>query len=160
MNVITQRNTKFLLIHGFGGGVYEVKPLAEHLTNIGFEVVYPLLKGHCATKKDMQTVTCENWIDSVEKELLTLKKTGDDIILIGFSMGGLIAFNLACKHDFKAIITINAPIYYWNLSQVFLNITEDLRNKKFNHCKRYLVETGNFPMNSLIQFLKLTCCAN
>ena len=133
MNIMDHRNTKFLLIHGFGGGVHEVRPLAEHLIGIGYEAVCPLLKGHSATRKEMQTVTYEDWIGSAEKELILLKETGVDIILIGFSMGGLIAFNLACKYDIKAIIVINTPMYYWNLSQVFLNIIEDLRNKRFNH---------------------------
>jgi Esterase/lipase len=110
MNNTNHKNTKFLLIHGFGGGVHEVKPLAEHLISNGFEAVCPLLKGHSAARKDMQKVTYEDWIDSAEKELLTLKKTGGDIILIGFSMGGLIAFNFAYKYDVKTIITINTPI--------------------------------------------------
>ena len=157
-NINRNRNkkTKFLLIHGFGGGVYEVKPLADLLITIGFEAVCPLLKGHSATRKEMQAATCEGWIESAEKELLALKKTSDDaIILIGFSMGSLIAFNLACMHEVKAIVIINAPIYYWNISQMFLNIVEDLRNKRSDYLKRYFVETGNFPLNSLIQFLKL-----
>lgn len=155
MKLIGHRNIKYLIIHGFGGGVHEVKPLAEHLTDIGLEAVCPLLKGHSATKKEMKTVTYEDWIDSVEKELPSLKENKYDIILIGFSMGGLIAFNLACKYNIRAIITINTPIYYWNLGQVFLNIIDDFKNKKLNHCRRYFLETGNFPINSLIQFLKL-----
>lgn len=162
MNVINNKTDnssmkiKLLLIHGFGGGVYEVKPLADHLNSIGFETVCPLLKGHSATRKEMQAATCDNWIESAEQELLALKKNSNDaIILVGFSMGSLIAFNLACRHEVKAIVIINAPIYYWNVSQMFLNIVEDLRNKRSDYLKRYFVETGNFPLNALIQFLKL-----
>ncbi len=35
-----------LVIHGFGGGIHEIKPLADHLSNAGYTVAYPKLKGH------------------------------------------------------------------------------------------------------------------
>lgn len=155
MKPIKSDNTKFILIHGFGGGVHEVKPLAEHLIGMGFDAVCPLLKGHSSTRKEMRMATCEDWIGSAEKELLNMMDNGRNIILIGFSMGGLIAFNLACKYNVKAIVTINTPIYYWNLKQVFFNILDDLKNKKYHNCRRYLIETGNFPFKSLLQFLTL-----
>jgi len=155
MKSMGDKRPNFLLIHGFGGGVHEVSPLADHLISIGYEAVCPLLKGHSASKKEMRMVTYKDWIDSVEKELLRMRETSDDIVLIGFSMGGLIAFNLACKYKIKAIITLNTPIYFWNIHQAFLNIIDDLRNKQFYHCRRYFKETGNFPIKSLIEFLHL-----
>lgn len=120
---------KCLIIHGFGGGVHEVKLLSEYLIGLGYEVVCPVLKGHSASKKDMRESTYNDWIDSAEKELLRLKETGDEILLIGFSMGGLIAFNLAHKHNIKGIVTINTPIFYWNVYQVFLNLIHDKKTR-------------------------------
>src|SRR5690554_6482409 len=120
MNKTGSKKTKCLIIHGFGGGLHEIKPLAEYLTNFNYDVVCPVLKGHSASRRDMKKATYTDWIDSAESELLKLMKTGDDVLLIGFSMGGLIAFNLACKYDIKAIVTINTPIFYWNLFQVLL----------------------------------------
>ncbi|MGI6679308.1 MAG: alpha/beta hydrolase [Dehalobacterium sp.] len=150
-----RKKTKCLIIHGFGGGIHEVKPLAEYLLGLNYDVVCPILKGHSATRKDMKKATYTDWIDSAERELLKLKETGDEVLLIGFSMGGLIAFNLACKHNIKAIVTINTPIFYWNISQVFLNLVDDIKNKKRKHIKRYLRAKNNSPFLAMIQFLLL-----
>jgi len=155
MNSMDSKKTKCLIIHGFGGGVHEVKPLAEYLTGYGYDVVCPILKGHSATRQDMKKATYMNWIDSAECELIRLKEIGDEILLIGFSMGGLIAFNLACKHHIKAIVTINTPIFYWNIYQVFRNIVDDMKNKKSNHIKRYLQAKKISPFSAMIQFLLL-----
>jgi carboxylesterase len=155
MNVIDDEKAKCLIIHGFGGGVHEVKPLAEYLTALGYDVVCPILKGHSTTRHEMKKATYMDWIDSAERELLRLKEIGDEILLIGFSMGGLIAFNLASKHDIKAIVTINTPIFYWNIYQVFRNIADDVKNKKPNHIKRYLQAKKISPFLAMIQFLLL-----
>jgi carboxylesterase len=103
----------------------------------------------------MKKTTYNDWIDSVESELLRLKKAGDEILLIGFSMGGLIAFNLACKHNIKGIVTINTPIFYLNIYRVFLNIMDDMKNKKCNHIRRYLQAKNDSPFYAMLQFLLL-----
>lgn len=153
--MLKSNKTKCLIIHGFGGGLYEVEPLAAYLTALGYEVVCPVLKGHSLSRKEMSRTDYKDWIASAELELLKSKESGEEIILIGFSMGGLIAFNLACLHDIKAIVTINTPIFYWNICQVFRNLTEDMANKNLNHCRRYLRAKKNSPFLSMIQFLLL-----
>lgn len=152
---MSTNKTKCLIIHGFGGGVYEVTPLADFLKKHGYEVVCPVLKGHSSTSKDMRKATYREWIDSAELELKKLKKAGDKVFLIGFSMGGLIAFNLANKHNIKGIITINTPIFYWNIYQVFINLVDDIKNKKCNNIRRYIQAKNNSPIMSMIQFLLL-----
>ncbi|WP_407313072.1 alpha/beta hydrolase [Desulfosporosinus sp. SB140] len=155
MDSLDSKKKKCLIIHGFGGGLHEVKPLAEYLTGLGYDVVCPILKGHSATREDMRKATYKDWIDSAEHEFLKLKEKGGEIVLIGFSMGGLIAFNLACKHDIKAIVTINTPIFYWNINRVLLNLLDDLKSKRYNHIKRYLQAKNNSPFLAMLQFLLL-----
>lgn len=155
MNSAGGKINKCLIIHGFGGGVHEVKPLAEYLISLGYHVVCPVLKGHSETRKDMKKATYRDWIDSAERELLRMEETGDEFFLIGFSMGGLIAFNLGCKHNIKAIVTINTPIFYWNIYRVFLNLVDDIKNKKCNHIRRYLRAKNNSPFLAMVQFLLL-----
>jgi len=155
MNLMDSNKVKCLIIHGFGGGVHEVKPLAEYLIGLGYEIVCPVLKGHSTTKKEMKKATYSEWIDSAEQELLRFKESGDEILLIGFSMGGLIAFNLACKHNIKGIVTINTPIFFWNIYRVFFNLLDDFKRKKCNHIRRYLKAKNNSPFPAMIQFLLL-----
>lgn len=144
-----------LLIHGFGGGVHEVKPLANYLRDTGLLVVYARLKGHTGHPKDMKRATYKDWIESAENELVCLKKKRKDIVIIGFSMGGLIGINLASKYNIKAIITINSPIYYWDLKRIFINIIEDFRCKKFNNINRYLHAKKACPFISMLNFLRI-----
>lgn len=145
MNVIGSKNVKCLIIHGFGGGVGVVELLAEYLIGLDDDVICSVLKGHSADKKDLTIAAYQDWIDSAERELLRLKENDNEIMVIGFSMGGLIAINLACKHEIKAIATINTPIFYWNIYQVFLNLIDDMKKKKFNHSQRYLQAKNNSP---------------
>ncbi|NTW72439.1 MAG: alpha/beta fold hydrolase [Eubacteriaceae bacterium] len=149
------QKTKCLILHGFGGGVHEVEPLAKALLDDGYEVFCPTLKGHSGTRKEMTEATYQDWIDSAEKILLESNEPNDKFVIIGFSMGGLIAFHLASKYPFKNIVTINTPTFWWNLNRVFLNLIDDLRNRKAANVRRYLQAKNNSPVRSMIQFLLL-----
>ena len=144
-----------LIIHGFGGGIYEIKSLDDYLIEHGYITSCPRLKGHTGNYRDMKSTDYKDWIASAEEELILLMKKTQNIVIVGFSMGGLIAVNLASKYDIKAIVTINTPIYYWNLNRVFLNIYDDFRNKEFFNCKRYINAKKASPIISMINFLRL-----
>lgn len=144
-----------LIIHGFGGGTYEIKPLDDYLSDKGYITSCPKLKGHTVIGKDMKSASYKDWIASAEEELVILMKKTDNIAIIGFSMGGLIAANLASKYDIKAIVTINTPIYCWNLKRVFLNIWGDIKNKNLHNTKRYIKAKKASPIVSMINFLLL-----
>lgn len=144
-----------LVIHGFGGSTYEVEPLAIHLAEKGYDAVCPILKGHTGKREDMKNANYLQWIYSVEEELIKLQTNCDDIYIIGFSMGGLIAFNLAERYEIKAIVTINTPIYYWNIKRILTNLIEDLRERDLKNFKRYMKSSRNSPFSALRNFLLL-----
>ncbi|NLC44074.1 MAG: alpha/beta fold hydrolase [Clostridiales bacterium] len=146
---------KCLIIHGFGGGIHEIEPIAKHLIDLDYDVVCPTLKGHSTTRKDMREAIYADWIESAECEFLRMKESGDEVLLIGFSMGGLIAFNLASKYNIKAIVTINTPIFYWNIAQVLHNLLDDVKNRNITNINRYLQAKQNSPISSMKQFLLL-----
>ena len=154
------RGTACLILHGFGGGPYEVAPLADHLEAQGYEVAMPVLAGHTSTPQAMRKATYKDWIDSAQSEFIRLQESGKDVVIIGFSMGGLLAFHLASSHlssshPVRAIITINTPIYYWNLRQVFRNLDEDRRKRSLANTRRYLEAKKSSPIPSMFQFLTL-----
>lgn len=166
---------KCLLIHGFGGGVHEVQPLAEFLRQQGHDVICPVLTGHAAmgqsvNSKELAKAKWQDWIASAEQGLLQLDPmaqseeleqastdtpAGQDVALIGFSMGGLIAFQLASRCKVRTVITINTPIFYWNLPRVVMNLADDVKHRRLNHTRRYLDAKGNSPIPAMLQFLKL-----
>lgn len=155
MNSIGNKKPKCLIIHGFGGRVHEISALAEYLLSAGYEVCCPVLKGHDVARRDMRKATYKEWIESAERELIGMSNKQEEIVIIGFSMGGLIAFNLACQHNIKKIVTINTPIFFWNIVQVARNLAADVKNRKPDHFKRYWQAKTNSPLLAMIQFLRL-----
>lgn len=149
------KRQKCLVLHGFGGGVHEVASLADILEKKGFIVACPTLKGHQGDLKEFGNSTYMEWIESPEAALDELESDGSKVAVIGFSMGGLIAANLAEKHELHSVVTINTPIYYWNLPQVASNLMDDFIGKKLDNTRRYLQAKRNSPIPSMLQFLML-----
>lgn len=141
-----------LVIHGFGGNVQEIRPLAEQLQEMGCRVVCPELAGHTGRRRDLAAVTCRDWIQSAELELARLRSECDRVVLIGFSMGGLIAVNLAVRHEVQALVTLNMPIFHWDLKRIAYNLLSDLRCRRFANLRRYVHSTYALPFPALLQF--------
>lgn len=144
-----------LLIHGFGGNKEEIAPLANRLTESGYQVNCPSLAGHTGNRKDLRGVSFHDWILSAEKGLEELTTTCDYVYVIGFSMGGLIAINLALKHQLRGAVTLNTPIYYWDLKQIIVNTVNDVRQRKLEHIRYYLRSSASFPISALVHFRRL-----
>lgn len=144
-----------LLIHGFGGSVREVTPLAEALVADGYAVLCAELKGHTDRAKDMKSAGWQDWIQSAEGALDQLKEKYKEVFVIGFSMGGLIGMRLAMRYEIRALITINTPIYYWNLRRILYNIASDIKSRSFVNIRRYTSSSGSLPMRAVFNFLSL-----
>lgn len=140
-----------LIIHGFAGGIHEIELLGQYLESRGFDVACPKLKGHTGRSRDLAGVSYREWIASAEEELIKLKALCDRIILIGFSMGGLIGANLAVKYNAEALITLCAPIYHWDFKRIVINLKEDFISGEFKHLKHYL-QSAMIPVSALINF--------
>lgn len=142
--------TGILLIHGFAGDVDEVGPLRDYLNEKGFLVECPLLPGHGGTKKELSKSTCSDWIASVERSYLDLSKKCKKVIVVGFSMGGLLAINL-WNYGFDGMVTINTPVYYWNPRIIAVNLMTDF--KKYG--RKYIRVSTDKPLAAMLEFQKL-----
>ena len=142
--------TGILLIHGFAGDVEEIAPLRDFLIQKGYAVNCPLLPGHGGTKKELSRATKEDWILSTEQAYLELSKRCDKIILIGFSMGGLLAVNL-WNYGFSGLVTINTPVFYWNSKIIVTNLLTDFRKYR----KKYYDVSTDKSLSSMLEFQKL-----
>lgn len=147
-----QKETGCLLIHGFGGNREEVAPLARRLQEDGYQVRCPALKGHTGKRQDLKGITYQEWITSAEQDLKELSAVSQDICLVGFSMGGLIALNLAVQYDVQGVVTLNSPVYYWDIKRIMLNLLEDLKARKFDNTGRYFQSGAKFPLSAMINF--------
>ncbi|WP_232506330.1 alpha/beta hydrolase [Microlunatus flavus] len=88
-----------LVLHGFTGSPYAMRPWGEHLAARGFRVVLPRLPGHGTSWRELNVTGWQDWYACVERALLTLTDaTGRPAGVAGLSMGGALALRLAQQH--------------------------------------------------------------
>ncbi len=95
-----------LLIHGFTGSPYEMKPLAERFAKQGYTISAPLLCGHGTKAEDMLPCKWYDWFINVKEALFALRKTCDTIFVAGLSMGGSLALHLAAHYQIEGVIAL------------------------------------------------------
>jgi len=144
-----------LLIHGFGGDVSEVAPLAAHLRHRGYRVATPVLSGHGQGRRALRASGWRDWIASARAGLEELRDETDRVVVIGFSMGGLIAANLALEYPLAGIAMLNAPIFCWNKRQILANVLQDLKTGRREHIRHYAASGVKFPLRTLAHFQRL-----
>jgi len=143
-------DTGILLLHGFAGNPEEVEPLRDFLTERGYRVECPLLPGHGGTKTELSKTTHDDWITSAERSYLALSKECGSVVAVGFSMGGLLAANL-WNYKLKGLVTVNTPVFYWNLKVIAANLLSDFSR----YSRKYLDVSTDKSLSSMIEFLRL-----
>lgn len=103
-----------LLVHGFTGTPNEMRPIATALSSAGFGSIGPLLHGHGTHPDDMAGVSFARWQADVDAAYDRLLALHERVVVIGLSMGGTLALNLAARrsHDprLAGLVTINTPL--------------------------------------------------
>ncbi|WP_163971725.1 alpha/beta hydrolase [Oceanobacillus halotolerans] len=150
-----------LIIHGYTGGPYEVAPLADFLqeqTNWHIEV--PTLPGH-GDKLALENVTHEKWIEAAEERVKELEAQYDEVFLIGFSMGGMIAAYLAATYNIAKLVLLAPAGKYLAFKQIGRDIGDVLIDGvkgELEHNEIYLNykrKMGEVPFKANLEFLKL-----
>ena len=100
-----------LLIHGFTGNPAEMLLLGKYLNSKGLTVLAIRLAGHATSVQDLIRTTKEDWINSALDGYSILTGLCDKISVVGASMGGLIALNLATIQNCEKVVTLAAPIF-------------------------------------------------
>ena len=85
-----------LLIHGFTGTPWDVRPLGEALSRAGIAVHAPRLPGHGTTPAAMLEARAPDWLLACDDALARLP--GRRVTVAGLSMGALLALVLAARH--------------------------------------------------------------
>jgi len=88
-----------LLVHGAGDTPQTLRYLADVLHARGYAVRVPLLPGHGRTLRDFAAVTADAWLDAVRSEYRVLRARYPWVGVIGLSMGGALAVQLAAELD-------------------------------------------------------------
>ncbi|GGA84291.1 alpha/beta hydrolase [Ornithinibacillus halotolerans] len=150
-----------LIIHGFTGGPHELEPLTNYLkTNTDWHISVPTLPGH-GEKLALENANYKSWLETAEDSLKEIKEKYDEIYIIGFSMGGMIAAYLAAKYKVDKLVLLATAGKYLSFKQISVDIGYMLKdglsgkleqNKLFRHYKRKM---GSVPFKANLEFLKL-----
>ena len=108
-------------VHGFGSRLHsEMDPLAAYLKKKHYDVrqfdIYDLTNPNDANP--------DEWIQRCEKHLKEALKQSDNVVLLGFSMGGVIASYLASIYPVKQLILVAPAFRYFDLTLLKTKATE------------------------------------
>ncbi len=84
-----------LVLHGLGGGPYEVAPIIEALKADGLKVSAPILPGHEGPGPVMPSSSWRDWIAAAIQAFDELAVEGAPVAVVGFSTGGTLALELS-----------------------------------------------------------------
>ncbi|MBI4956735.1 MAG: alpha/beta fold hydrolase [Myxococcales bacterium] len=82
--------------HGLTGNPISTRPLGEALAAAGFSVSVVRLPGHGTAWRDMAPTRYADWRAEVERAIDALRRAGKKVVVVGLSMGGTLALDLAC----------------------------------------------------------------
>lgn len=162
--------TAILFVHGFMGCSRQFLSLQNALEGCEADMKLHVLPGHEATLEEFHKTDAEVWQQSVNAAVRDLAREYDRILLVGHSMGGLLAVRAAIAEPEKVcgIVAIGFPIKI-NLKWQWLTLNLNAaRPAKEGEDPRVTVARtmGGVTMNTVgqyfstlpqnMQFLKMT----
>lgn len=97
-----------LLIHGFCGSPFAMRPTAERLAAKGLSVEVPLLPGHGTTIEDLVPLGWADWSSAAEEVYERLSARCPRVAVVGHSMGGTLSCWLAERHEeIRGVAVVN-----------------------------------------------------
>src|SRR5689334_19416472 len=95
-----------LVLHGLGGGAYELGPVISMLETEGLRVSAPVLPGHEGPGPIMPSSCWRDWAATVEKAYDALATGRGPIVVIGFSTGATLALYLAARRPVARLVLL------------------------------------------------------
>lgn len=140
-----------LLLHGFTGGPFEVKPLADHLASGGYACAMPTLPGHGDGPRRLEQVRRADWLRAAEAAAASMAERFGAFDLCGFSMGGMIAGYLANRYPVRRLVLLNAAVYYISPRRFLRNAVKQLQDGNW----RQLAVKHDTPLGAIVEFSRL-----
>ena len=153
-------NIGCLLIHGFTSTAAEMYPLAKVLNDRGYTVHSVLLSGHGTNYEELLNVSYIDWYNDVESAYEELLFECEKVVVIGHSMGGLLALMLASNYHIDKLVLLacaikpnNRLVKYTGILKYFKKYTEwkTSSNKRFDDYDKYRLHYNIFPVHSVHQ---------
>lgn len=120
-----------IFIHGIAEGPNQFRRLAQIAYKEGYSVYIALLPGHGSYASAFYQTDCLEWCKYISYLLRRVKKHYQHIILVGHSMGALLAINevVAKRVPIQAIVLIDCPIRVHIYPKVIYAIVSIMQGK-------------------------------
>lgn len=92
---MTKKPLGVLILHGYSANINCVSPLEAPIQALGLPTRMPVLRGHGSRPEDLEGVTWRDWVADGRAALEDLLTEVEKAVIVGHSMGGLVAINLA-----------------------------------------------------------------
>lgn len=98
-----------LCLHGFTSGTWTLRPTAEALAGVGWDVVLPTFRGH-GPGESPAGLRWEDWVAEAEEWCRVLGNRGEPVVILGLSMGATIAAEIASRVPGVAGLILVNPV--------------------------------------------------
>lgn len=101
-----------VVVHGFTANPRGTRPLGQRLAAAGYAVEVPLLPGHGTSVRDLARTGYGDWRRTVEHAVASLAAGRERVLIVGHSMGGTLALDLAATSPvpLAGVVAINALV--------------------------------------------------
>ena len=131
---------RLFCIHGFGvRRAHEFDALRAYFEPLGYTIDAPLL----FDQTQMDDIDAKQWISRAEEPLKALFKTHSRIIVIGFSMGAVIASDLARRYPVDRLVLIAPGFEYITVKAVMGTVGDKAR--QFLRLPDAAISQSGFP---------------
>ena len=105
-----------LVLHGFTSSIKTVDGLLPYLKAAKLPYRMPVLRGHGSTPESLMGVTYRDWIDDAEDALVELLGECSQAVVVGLSMGGLVALEMGMRHrqTVAAVVAVAPALKFTN----------------------------------------------
>lgn len=153
-----------LILHGFSSSPAVYRALIPQITRYD-AIVCPVLPGHAENLECFSQVTATQWLNYVQEHYLVLQDNYEQVDVLGLSLGGLLACELAKTYSINHLYLL-APAL-----QLQMNVPLMLAIARLAHClgfahfrsaagnilntKEAEISYRKLPVNAIIEMLTL-----
>lgn len=101
--------TACLLIHGFTAMPEEMRSLGDYLVGRGHTVLGLRLAGHGTHPRDLARTRWRDWLLCVEEALALLGEMAQRVVLVGQSLGAVVALTAAAQYPVQGVVALSTP---------------------------------------------------
>jgi carboxylesterase len=87
----------------------EMRSLGDHLAGLGHTVLGVRLSGDGTHPEDLSRTRWRDWLVTVEDGLALLKGIAQRVVLVGQSLGGMVALTAAARYPVNGVVAMSTP---------------------------------------------------